>query len=125
MSDPFMHLLGIEVCSVGAGQAHLVAEVRPQHLNIHGTCHGGFLYSLADAAFALASNSHGVMAVALATHMEYFKSVREGDRLEARASEENLGRHTATYRIEIAREGQTVALFTGTVYRLSETKEKQ
>lgn len=120
MTDPYMQLLGIETRSVEAGRAHLVARVRPEHLNIHGNCHGGFLYSLADAAFALASNSRGVAAVALSTHMEYFKAVREGEVLEARASEENLGRRTATYRIEINRENQTVALFTGTVYRMNE-----
>ncbi|PZA08013.1 MULTISPECIES: hydroxyphenylacetyl-CoA thioesterase PaaI [unclassified Meiothermus] len=122
MTDPFMQLLGIEVRSVEAGRAHLAARVGPQHLNFHGSCHGGFLYSLADAAFALASNSHGVAAVALSTHMEYFKPVREGDQLEAQASQENLGRRTATYRIAITREGQTVALFTGTVYRMSEER---
>jgi acyl-CoA thioesterase len=94
--------------------------VRPEHLNIHGSCHGGFLYSLADAAFALASNSHGTPAVALSTQMQYFKAVKAGDRLEAHASEENLGRRTATYRIEIRSEGRVVALFTGTVFRLEE-----
>ncbi len=117
MTDPFMALLGIEVRSSGRGQARLSARVSPQHLNIHGSCHGGFLYSLADAAFALASNSHGVAAVALSTHMEYFKPVREGEVLEALATEENLGRRTATYRIEIRRETELVALFTGTVFR--------
>jgi acyl-CoA thioesterase len=117
MTDPFMALLGIEVRSTGRGQARLGARVGPQHLNFHGSCHGGFLYSLADAAFALASNSHGVAAVALSTHMEYFKAVREGDALEALATEENLGRRTATYRIEIRRGAELVALFTGTVFR--------
>ncbi|WP_018465792.1 hydroxyphenylacetyl-CoA thioesterase PaaI [Calidithermus timidus] len=117
MTDPFMALLGIELRSIGRGQARLSARVAPQHLNIHGSCHGGFLYSLADAAFALASNSHGVTAVALSTHMEYFKPAREGDVLEALATEENLGRRTATYRIEIRRGAELVALFTGTVFR--------
>lgn len=112
-----MQLLGIQVRSVEAGRAHLVARVRPEHLNFHGSCHGGFLYSLADAAFALASNAHPVAAVALSTHMEYFKAVHEGEALEARASEENLGRRTATYRIEIRRGAELVALFTGTVFR--------
>jgi len=117
VTDPFMTLLGIEVRSVGGGQAHLSARVGPQHLNLHGSCHGGFLYSLADAAFALASNSHKVAAVALSTHMEYFKAVREGEVLEAIATEENLGRRTATYRVEIRRGVERVALFTGTVFR--------
>lgn len=116
--DAYMRLLGIEVRSVSADKAHLAAQVGPDHLNILGGCHGGFIYSLADAAFALASNSHGVDAVALATHMEYFKGAKQGDVLEAFASEENLGRRTATYRIEIKRGEQTIALFTGTVFRM-------
>ena len=119
-SDPYMRLLGIEICAVGVGKAVLQTHVRHEHLNIHGNGHGGFLYSLADAAFALASNSHGIPAVALSTHMEYFKRVSEGDALEAHASEENLGRRTATYRIEIRRGADLVALFSGTVFRMSE-----
>ena len=116
--DNYMRLLGLEVVRLEPGQAVLTALVKAEHLNIHGTCHGGFIYSLADAAFALASNAHGVTAVALTTHMEYFKAVKEGDRLEAVASEENLGRRTGTYRIEVRRGGQVVALFGGTVFRV-------
>ena len=119
-SDSFMRLLGFEIVLLEAGRAILATQVKREHLNIHGSCHGGFLYSLADAAFALASNSHGVAAVALSTNMQYFKAVCEGDRLEAIASEENLGRRTGTYRIEIKRGEQVVALFGGTVYRNTE-----
>jgi len=88
---------------------------------MHGFCHGGFTYSLADEAFALASNSHEADAVALSVRMDYFKAVQLGDTLDAIATEEHLGRHVATYRIEIKRsedtDNNTVALFTGTVYR--------
>ncbi|MCS7068073.1 MAG: hydroxyphenylacetyl-CoA thioesterase PaaI [Meiothermus sp.] len=117
-TDPYMQLLGLQTLSIEPGKAVVAARVKPEHLNIHGSCHGGFLYSLADAAFALASNAHGTPAVALTTQMQYFKAVKNGDYLEAHASEENLGRRTATYRIEIQREGQVVALFLGTVYRM-------
>lgn len=116
--DPYMRLLGFRVARLGPGEAVLLAEVRAEHTNIHGHCHGGFLYSLADAAFALASNAHGTPAVALCTHMEYFKAVRVGERLEAHAREENLGRRTATYRIEVRNRERVVALFTGTVFRM-------
>ncbi len=110
--------LGLEVVSSGGGNAVVRALVDERHLNMHGSAHGGFLYSLADEAFALASNSHDAAAVALSVRMDYFKAVREGDVLEASASEEHLGRRVATYRIEVARSGEAVALFTGTVYRL-------
>ncbi|HEX7022844.1 MAG TPA: hydroxyphenylacetyl-CoA thioesterase PaaI [Trueperaceae bacterium] len=116
----FAELLGFERLSAGQGRAHLRATVTAQHLNMHGTAHGGFAYSLADEAFALASNSHGATAVALSTRMDYFRALREGDVIEALAREEHLGRRVATYRIEVRRGDEPVALFTGTVYRLPE-----
>jgi acyl-CoA thioesterase len=119
--DPYMQLLGLEIKHLEPGRALLQAQVQPQHLNIHGSCHGGFLYSLADAAFALASNSHGTPAVALSTSMQYFKAVSAGENLEAEAREENLGRRTATYRIEVRSNERVVALFTGTVFRVEES----
>ncbi|RDI94953.1 hydroxyphenylacetyl-CoA thioesterase PaaI [Meiothermus sp. QL-1] len=113
-----MRLLGFTLVRIGPGHATLEAEVRPEHTNIHGQCHGGFLYSLADAAFALASNAHGTPAVALSTSMQYFRPVRVGERVVALAREEHLGRRTATYRIEVMCGERRVALFTGTVFRL-------
>ncbi len=117
-TDPYMQLLGLVTQLLEPGRAVVAAQVKPEHLNIHGSCHGGFLYSLADAAFALASNSHGTPAVAHTTQMLYFKAVKAGERLEAHASEENLGRRTATYRIEIRCKERVVALFTGAVFRM-------
>lgn len=114
----FPEELGVEVLSSGEGRAHLRVTVRPEHLNFHGTAHGGFLYTLADEAFALASNSRGVPAVALSVHMEYFRSVAMGETLEAVAREEYLGRRVATYRVDVRRGQELVGLFTGTVYRM-------
>lgn len=112
----FRETLGIEVLSAGDGRAHLRAAVGTEHLNLHGNAHGGFLYGVADEAFALASNSRGV-AVALSVHMQYFRPVFEGDVIEAVAVEEHLGRRVASYRVEVRRGGDVVAQFTGTVYR--------
>ncbi len=114
----FSSHLGFEVLETSPGQSRLKAVVEREHLNLHGSAHGGFLYSLADEAFALASNSHDRVAVALSTHMDYFSVVREGDALTAIASEEHLGRRVATYRVELRRGEETIALFTGTVYRI-------
>lgn len=115
--DSFAERLELKVISAGEGRARLRATVAPEHLNFHGTAHGGFLYSLADEAFALAANSRGVTAVALSVHMEYFRPVSAGDVLEALANEEYLGRRVATYQVEVRRGNELVALFTGTVYR--------
>lgn len=118
--DPYMRHLGFEAEVAAIGQARVWGTLRHEHLNSFGSAHGGFLFSLADSAFALASNSHGVLAVALSTHMEYFKATQEGDRLEARAHEVSLTRRTGVYQVEIHSPAGLVALFTGTVYRKPE-----
>jgi acyl-CoA thioesterase len=57
MGDPFIGTLGLEGGIPGPGRAWVCEVVRPERLNLHGIAHGGLLYTLADAAFALASNS--------------------------------------------------------------------
>ncbi len=113
----FADLLGFRTLALEPGRARLAARVGDEHCNMHGSAHGGFLYSLADEAFALASNSREADAVALSVHMDYFRAVRPGDALEALAEEEHLGRSVATYRVEVLRGRERVALFTGTVFR--------
>ena len=130
----FARLLAFEALEAEDGRARLRTTVGPEHVNMHGSAHGGFLYSLADEAFALASNSREADAVALSVTMDYFRAVFPGDALEARASEEHLGRRVATYRVEVVREGEDgdgravrepVALFLGTVYRRERRAEER
>ena len=122
MFDPFMRTLGLEGEVPAPGQARVWGTVQPSHLNSWGSAHGGFLYSMADAAFALASNSHGALAVALSTHMEYLKPCRPGEVLTATATEVHLGRRVGVYRIEVRRDDDLLALFTGTVHRRPDEK---
>ena len=117
MRDPFMEALGLKVLHLAPGEAAVGGGGRADHLGLRGTAHGGFLYALADSAFALASNTRGP-AVALSCRMDYFRPLGAGARVEARAVEVNLSRRTATYRVEVVSEGKLVALFTGTVFRL-------
>jgi acyl-CoA thioesterase len=77
MKDPFMAHLGFAVLHLAPGEAVVAGEVGEAHLNLHGTAHGGFLYALADSAFALASNSRGP-AVALSCRMDYFRPLGLG-----------------------------------------------
>lgn len=115
--DPYMKTLGFQGGITAPGEARLEAVLKPEHLNNWGSAHGGFLFSLADSAFALASNSHGPLAVALSAHIEFLKPSHVGDTLVATAIEVNRTHRTAVYRIEI-RCGETlIALFTGTVFR--------
>jgi acyl-CoA thioesterase len=127
--DPFMKSLGFQGGVTGPGQARLTAELRHEHLNNWGSAHGGFLFALADSAFALAANSHGdsrgdsqhpshgPLAVSLGAHIEHLKPSQAGDILEATAREVSLTRRTGVYQVEIRRGEALVALFTGTAYR--------
>lgn len=112
-----MNALGLHAEVLAPGQARVWGTVRPEFLNSWGSAHGGFLYSVADAAFALASNSHGTLAVALAAHIEYVRASEVGATVEARACEVHLGRRTAVYRVEVCSGAKLLALFTGVVYR--------
>lgn len=117
MLDPFMQMLGLQGEIQQPGQARVWGIIRPEFLNSWGSAHGGFLYSVADAAFALASNSHGTLAVALSAHMEYLQPSQAGAVVEAVATEAYLGRGTAVYRVEVRSNTVLLAIFTGTVYR--------
>jgi acyl-CoA thioesterase len=115
--DALSRLLGFVLLEEGPGRARVQGEVRAEHCNVHGTAHGGFVFSLADEAFAVASNSHGPQAVALVASIHFTASVGAGDTLVAEAREISLGPRTATYEVTVTSTDRMVALFTGTVYR--------
>lgn len=114
--------LGIRLESVGPGNCRVSMTVTEAMLNAVGLTHGGVTFTLADFAFAVASNSHGRTAVALNANITFTAASRAGDVLTATASEENCGGRTATYRVDVRnQEGELVGLFTGTVYRRSDS----
>lgn len=118
-SDPYCATLGIELRELGTGSATTALTVTHDLVNFHGTPHGGALYSLADAAFAAASNSHGDTAVALETNISYLAAVDVGTTVLATATETHITRRTAEYEIVLTTEatGERVATFRGRVYR--------
>jgi len=104
-SDPFCATLGIELTNLGSGTARTELTVREELLNFHGTPHGGAVYSLADAAFAAASNADGDTALALETNISYLSAAEVGDTLVAVAEREDETRRTGSYRVGIRVEG--------------------
>lgn len=115
--DAYAKGLGIELVDVSDEEIVVTMEVDDSHTNFLGVGHGGMVFSLADCAFSLASNSVGDPAVAIDTHLVLTAASRPGDRLEARVREVSRGRTLGTYRADVTRDdGRTVALFTGTVY---------
>ena len=116
--DPFCETVGVELASIHPGYAETTLTVGDEHLNFHGTPHGGAVYTLADAAFAAASNTGPNTAVALETNISYFSAVDVGERLRAVAEEVHAGGRTAAYDVRVEDEaGDPVATFRGRVYR--------
>ena len=116
-ADAFALACGIRFVGGSAGNATVAMTVGAQHLNFNGSCHGGAIFALADAAFGLASNSHGPVAAGIDAHIAYQAAAMPGETLTARAGEISRTRRLAVYRVDVTREdGTTVAAFTGTVY---------
>lgn len=114
-SDPYAALLGMELRS--DDPIEVAMTVRADHQNFLAVTHGGATFSLADCAFALASNRAGARAVAIDTHLVLTGGSAKGDVLSAVAEETTRGRTLATYRIVVKRnDDRIVGLFTGTVH---------
>ena len=120
--DHFAKHLGVEMLeSFSAGKAKARMELKSYHLNSAGTAHGGAIFSLADAVFSVASNSHGSLAMAINVSISFFKSAKSG-MLIAEGREVSLNPKLATYLIDVKDEaGNAIPLFQGTVYRKKES----
>ncbi|HUI45276.1 MAG TPA: PaaI family thioesterase [Nitrospirota bacterium] len=115
--DHFAKHLGVEMLEYSSGKAKARMTLQQHHLNSAGTVHGGAIFSLADAVFSVASNSHGTLAMAINVSISFFKAVKSGA-LIAEGREVSFNPKLATYLIEVKDEaGNAVALFQGTVYR--------
>ncbi|THF84799.1 hydroxyphenylacetyl-CoA thioesterase PaaI [Deinococcus sp. KSM4-11] len=114
----YAEALGMTVLEATPERTRVALTVDDAGLNMHGTTHGGVIFSVADEAFAIISNQHA-QAVAIETHLSFFRATRQGDRLVATANPERVGRTLATYRVEVrnGEDGELIALFTGTVSR--------
>jgi acyl-CoA thioesterase len=116
--DAYASHLGIELLSLEAGYARARMPLETFHGNMYGMVHGGAMFSLADFVFQAASNSHGVVAVAINANISYIQAPQT-KALYAEATEVSRTRRLATYSIRVTEEGdKLVALFQGTVYRM-------
>jgi acyl-CoA thioesterase len=119
-NDRFAERANIELLSVSPGQARAKMTLHPHHLNGYGTVQGGAIFTLADFAFAAASNSHGTVAVAINVSISFLKAATTGT-LIAEAREISKNFKIGSYTVEVKNEqGELVALFQGMVYRKSE-----
>jgi len=115
--DHFARENGLELVEVRPGRAVVSMQIRQRHRNSQGTVHGGAIFTLADCAFALASNSHGVPAAAINASISYLTAAREGT-LTAVADEFAKNPKLASYTVVITDDDNTrIAIFQGMVYR--------
>lgn len=112
-ADEASRRLGIRLLSSGVGSARLRMTVTPEMVNGHGIAHGGYLFLLADTAFACACNSHGPVAVAAGADIDFVSPVREGEELTALATERVRYGRSGIYDVSVLREGEVVAEFRG------------
>ncbi len=119
-NDRFAKHAGIELLEVSDGTALAGMTVTKEHLNGVNIVHGGAIFTLADLAFAAASNSHGTVAVAINVSIAYIKAVSSGT-LFARANEISRNPKLAVYQVDIRDEADNlIAVFQGMVYRKKE-----
>lgn len=111
--------LGMRIEAIGPGSARLSMVVRHDMLNGLGSCHGGFMFALADSAFAFSCNSRNEATVAAGCSIEYLRPVREGETLVAVAQERALVGRSGVYDVAVlGADGQPVALFRGKSARI-------
>lgn len=106
--------LGMEIVSVSAGKAVLTMTVRDDMVNGHAICHGGFMFLLADSAFAFSCNTYNQRTVAQSCQISFLKPVKLGDVLTATAEERWREGRSGIYDITVKDQaGTTVAEFRG------------
>ena len=113
--------LGMEILAIAPGRARLAMTIRAEMVNGHGTCHGGFIFLLADSAFAFACNSENEKAVAQHCAITFLRPVKLGERLEAEATKRGEAGRSGIYDITVRNAGGAViAEFRGQSRRLGE-----
>ena len=100
--------LGMDLVAVKVGVASVNMAVRPDMTNGHGICHGGYIFALADSAFAFACNSRGQPTVAAAVTIDFLVPAKVGDVLTAVAKERWRGGRTGLYDLSVTRADGTV-----------------
>ena len=106
--------MGMELLLCAPGHARMRMQVRELHLNGHGMCHGGFIFTLADSTFAFACNSHNKNAVAASASIEFLKPAHAGDVLTCTGEEQVLSGRHGVYDMTVRNQNdEVIALFRG------------
>jgi acyl-CoA thioesterase len=112
-TDVASQALGIAIRDVGPGRAVATMTVSDTMLNGHGICHGGYVFLLADTAFAFACNTRGLAVVAAGADVSFLSPVRAGETLVAEAQERALRGRSGLYDVTVRNADAVVAEFRG------------
>jgi acyl-CoA thioesterase len=105
--------LGMEIVEIRAGQATLTMTVRPEMVNGQRIAHGGFIFTLADSAFAFACNTHNQRTVAAQGNITFIRPGKLGDRLVATAREISRSGRSGIYDVRVTAGDVVIAEFRG------------
>ena len=105
--------LGMEIVEIGPGRATLTMTVRPEMVNGQRIAHGGFIFTLADSAFAFACNSHNDRAVAAQGNITFLRPGKLGDKLVAAAREISRSGRSGIYDVRVTAGETVIAEFRG------------
>ncbi|WP_409997725.1 hydroxyphenylacetyl-CoA thioesterase PaaI [Bradyrhizobium sp. SZCCHNRI3043] len=105
--------LGMHIVEIGPGRATLQMKVQPHMVNGHGIAHGGFIFTLADSAFAFACNSHNDRTVAAQGSISFIRPGKLGDVLLARAHEVSRSGRSGIYDVRVTAGDTVIAEFRG------------
>jgi acyl-CoA thioesterase len=105
--------LGMEILRIKSGEATLTMTIKPHMVNGHGIAHGGFIFLLADSAFAFACNSHNERAVAAQSNISFIKPGKLGDRLTATAREISRTGRSGIYDVRVCADDTAIAELRG------------
>ena len=120
--DAASRRLGISVEVTCAGQAEARVEVTADMINGFDVCHGGYIFTLADTAFAFACNAYDELTYAGGASIDFLRPVRVGDMLVAVATERHRGGRSGVYDVTVSNQnGEEVAVFTGRSVATPET----
>ena len=111
--------LGMKIEAVSPGTATLSMSVRPDMVNGHGICHGGFIFAVADSAFAYACNSFNHRTVAAGVDINFLAPAHLGDLLTARGQARQQAGRSGVYDIEVTNQAnKLIAVFRGRAARI-------
>jgi acyl-CoA thioesterase len=117
--DRASQALCMRILEIRPGYARLAMTVREDMVNGHQLCHGGFIFTLADSAFAFACNTYDLVTVASSGSIEFLLPARLGDELTAIADERSRSKRTGVYDVAVRnQQGECVALFRGRSHQI-------